>query len=467
MWFEPFMRVAVAIAPEVRELLLQKSAQLDELLQEIHDEDLADLIKLLDDDEAMLLLEQLGTDNAADIFERREEHEQEHLVERFGTLRLAPIVSEMAPDEATDLIDALSDDIGGQLLRQIDGIDPEAAEDIRPLLEWPEDTAGGLMTPDFVSASPMRSAAEVIEAIRIQGEDAETINYIYALSEGVLVGVATLRAVLMAPPTTALGALMTEHLHTVSPDTDQEVAARILSKYDFTALPVVDPRGQMLGLITVDDVIDVLADEQTEDMQRIAAVNPVDERYFQTSFWTFVGKRAPWLAILFFGEFLTGAVMRRYDSVIQAVSSLAHYVPLLISTGGNSGSQSASLIIRGLATGDVKLEDWWRVLRREVGQGLVLGTGLALAGAARVISVGDGVGMALAIGITVVSIVLLGCTVGAMLPLLLRRAGLDPATSSQPFIATLVDVFGILLYFTIAKVILAEVIAQSSLGGAG
>lgn len=252
---------------------------------------------------------------------------------------------------------------------------------------------------------------------------------------------------------------MTENVFAVPPDTDQEEVARAMAKYDFSALPVLDPSRKLLGVITVDDVIDVLTEEQTEDVQRLAAVEPIEDGYFQTGFWTFIRKRGPWLLALFISEFFTGTALRHYDEVIQAVAKLSYYVPLLISTGGNSGSQSASLIIRGLAVGDIKLGDWRRVFFREFGQGLVLGLMLASIGMLRVWMWGDGLGFMLTIGSTLVAIPLMGCTVGSMLPLLLRRLGVDPATSSTPFIATLIDVLGIMVYFNVAKVMLAEVIA--------
>ncbi len=242
----------------------------------------------------------------------------------------------------------------------------------------------------------------------------------------------------------------------MSPDTDQEDVARTMAKYDFAALPVLGPDRKLLGVITFDDVMDVLTQEQTEDVQRLAAVEPIEEGYFQTSFWTFIKKRGPWLAALFISEFFTGTALRHYDEVIQAIAKLSYYVPLLISTGGNSGSQSASLIIRGLAVGDIKVSDWRRVLIREFGQGLVL----ASIGMVRVRMWGDGVGFMFTIGCTLIAIPLMGCTVGSMLPLFLRRVGIDPATSSTPFIATLIDVLGIMVYFNVAQIFLAEVLAQ-------
>lgn len=456
------LRVAVAIAPEVRQLLREDPSQLSALVEEIHDEDLADLIEMLDDAEGAEVLKVLKAAEAAPIFERLDEDTQEAMVEQLGVEGIAPIVAEMAADERTDLIEALPDDVGDDLVERLEKVDPEAAAEIEELAKWPEDSAGGLMTTDYVEASADMSVADVIEQIRKVGADAETVYYIYILDDRQrLQGIVSLRDLLLADSQQERVSdvmVATEHVMSVAPDADQEDVARTMAKYDFAALPVLGPDRRLLGVITFDDVMDVLTQEQTEDMQRLAAVEPTEEGYFQTSFWTFIRKRGPWLAALFVSEFFTGNAMRHYEGVIQAVAKLSLYVPLLISTGGNSGSQSASLIIRGLAVGDVKLSDWYRVFLREVGQGLVLGLILAVIGMVRVWMWGDGTQFMITIGVTLMAIVLTGCTVGAMLPLFLRRIGLDPATSSTPFIATLIDVLGILVYFNMAQLLLAEAI---------
>lgn len=456
------MRVAVAMVPEVRQLLTEDPSQLSALLEEIHNEDLADLIGLLDEQEGALVLNALKAHEAAPIFERLDEETQEAMVEQLGVEKIASIVSEMAADERTDLIEALPEQVGDTLLETLEKVDPEAAAEVEELAQWPEDSAGGLMTTDYVSVGIELTVAEVIERIRQVGEDAETIYYVYVVGdENRLLGVVSLRDLLLASPTAKLADVMTENVFAVSPEMDQEEVARRMAKYDFSALPVLGPNQRLLGVITVDDVIDVLTEEQSEDMQRLAAVEPIEEGYFQTSFWTFIRKRGPWLAALFVSEFFTGTALRHYDRVIEAVAKLSYYVPLLISTGGNSGSQSASLIIRGLAVGDIKVGDWRRVLVREFGQGLVLGLLLATIGMIRVWMWGDGLGFMVTMGATLVAIPLMGCTVGSMLPLLLRRIGVDPATSSTPFIATLIDVLGIVVYFNVAQIMLAEVIASA------
>jgi magnesium transporter len=457
------MRFAPLVGPELHELLKEDPDQVRELLEEIHDEDLADLIAELPDDEAAELLARLPTEEAAPIFERLDDERQAAIVEELGPESTAQIAVEMSSDERADLIKELPEEVGGQVLASLEQIDPEAAEEAEALAQWPEHSAGSLMTTEYVSVTPMMSVGEVIQVIRQKGAEAETIYYVYALTAGRrLEGVVSLRDLLLSESHQKLAEIMTSNVISVPPEMDQEEVAKLLAKYDLYGIPVMDAAGILLGVITVDDVIDVLTQEQTEDVQRLAGVEPLEASYFQTTFWTFIRKRATWLVILFVEEFFTGSALRHYDTVIQAVAKLSYYVPLLISTGGNSGSQSASLIIRGLAVGEVKPSDWWRIAFRELGQGVVLGLILAAVGVVRVMMWGDGPRFALLVGGTLISIVVMGCVVGSMLPLALRRVGFDPATSSTPFIASLVDVLGIIIYFNIAQLILFEVIKAAA-----
>lgn len=458
------MRVALAILPEVRQLLAEDPSELSALLEEMHEEDRADLVSMLDEEEAARVLQTLEAHEAAPILERLDEDKQEAMVETLGAESIAPILSEMSADERTDLIEAMPEQMGDTLLSTLEKVDPKAAHEVAELAKWPEDSAGGLMTTDYVSVPLGLSVSDVIERIRQVGEQAETVYYVYVLdAETRLLGVASLRDLLLASPQERIDNVMTENVRSVTPDVDQEEVARTMAKYDFSALPVLAADRKLLGVITVDDVIDVLTEEQTEDVQRLGAVQPIEESYFKTGFWTFIRKRAVWLAVLFVGEFFTGSVLRHYDRVLESVATLSFYVPLLISTGGNSGSQSSTLIIRGLAMGDVRPSDFGRIFVREAGQGLVLGMFLALIGMIRVWLWGDGTAFMFTIGATLVAIVVVGCTVGSMFPLLLRRAGFDPATSSAPFIASLVDVLGIAVYINIAKLFLASVIEHSLL----
>jgi magnesium transporter len=453
------MRLAHLIGPEIRDLLRDNPEELKELLEEVHPEDLADVVLELDDDAAGTLLQRLPADEAADIFERLPEGRQEALVEKIGMRRAARIATEMSADDRADLFSALPDSVGEELLETLERFNPEAAEEVEELTRWPETSAGHLMTTDYIEIPLDVNAAEAIAEVRRQGEDVEIINYLYVVSAERMLGVASLRDVLTADPMEPISEIMVENVISVTPDTDQEQVAKVMAKYDVQAVPVVEASGKVLGIITVDDILDVMTEEQTEDVHKLGGVQPIENPYFETTTWTFIKKRGVWLFVLFIGEMFTGTALRHFDHVIASVAQLSYYVPLLISTGGNSGGQSSTLIIRGLAVGEIKSGDWYRVLVREMVQGVVLGMILACIGVVRVMLWGDGWSFAILIGLALVAISIMGCTIGGMLPLLIKRVGLDPATSSTPFIASLVDVLGILIYFGLAKVILAQVIA--------
>jgi magnesium transporter len=260
--------------------------------------------------------------------------------------------------------------------------------------------------------------------------------------------------------------VMRTNVISVLPTMDQEDVARRMAKYDLNVMPVVDADGKILGVITIDDIIDVLVQEQTEDVQKIGAVEPLDVPYFQTSFLSFIKKRAGWLIILFVEEFFTQTALRFYDPVMEAVKGALLYVPLLISAGGNSGSQSSTLVIRGLALGEIKLKDWWRILFRELFMGVLLGIMIAGIAMGRVLMYPDQtLRFAITVGVTVLFIIVTGCTVGSMLPLILKRFGVDPATSSTPFIASLVDTLGVLIYAHVAMIVMHDVIAAAQAHG--
>jgi magnesium transporter len=456
------MRLATLLGPELKQLLKEDPDQVRALLDEIHPEDLADLIGELEPDEAAELLARLPAEDAAPIFERLEGDEQEEIAELMPPESVAQIASEMEPDDRADLFSVLPEKMGDDILERLERVDPEAAEDVREIEKWPETSAGHLMTTAYVHVAPEATVADAIEAVRGFTENhSENIYNVYAIERGdQLVGIVSLRDLLLAKPQQPLQAILRTNVLSVKPDEDQEEVARKMAKYDLNVMPVVDNAGQILGIITIDDIIDVLTLEQTEDVQRLAGIEPLDVPYFRTTFLMFIKKRGVWLLVLFFGEFFTQTALRHYDPVFEAIHGAAYYVPLLISAGGNSGSQSSTLVIRGMAVGEIKLRDWWRILVREAGMGLVLGVCLAAVGFLRVLMYPEQhTDFALTVAITLVGIVATGCTVGAMLPMLLKRIGLDPATSSTPFIASLVDVLGIVIFVHVAKIVMSAVLA--------
>jgi magnesium transporter len=461
------MRLGSLLAPDIRQLLKEDPEQVRELLDEIHAEDLADVVSELEPDEAGELLARMPAEDAAPIFERLDEHEQEELVNEMAPESVAEIASEMAPDDRADLFNLLPEAMGEQLFEALEKVDPAAAQEVRDIEKWPETSAGHLMTTDYVTVSPRVHVAEALEIVKKRGREREEFVYVvYVVDQDKLAGVVSLRELLIAGPDQGIAEVMRTNILSVLPTMDQEDVARRMAKYDMNVMPVVNDEGKLLGVITIDDIIDVLVQEQTEDVQKIGAIEPLDVPYFQTSFITFIRKRAGWLIILFIEEFFTQSALRYYDPILEAVKHALIYVPLLISAGGNSGSQSSTLVIRGLALGEIKLGDWWRILFREFGMGLVLGIMIAAIAMARVMMYPDQTFLfALTVGITVLFIITAGCTVGSMLPIVLKRLGIDPATSSTPFIASLVDTMGVVIYAHVASVVMHDVIAAAQAHG--
>lgn len=460
------MRLASLLGPDLKQVLREDPDQVRALLDELHPEDLADLIGELDPDEAAELLARLPAEDAAPIFERLDEEEQGEIAEAMQPESVAHIASEMAPDDRADLFSLLPDAVGDVILEKLEQVDPEAAEDVREIEKWPETSAGHLMTTSYVSVLPSVSVRAAIEAIRAHTESHhENVYNVYALDANErLLGIATLRDLLLASPVQPLAEILQTNILSVTPSEDQEEVARKMAKYDLNVIPVLDDKGAILGVITIDDIVDVLTQEQTEDVQKLGGVEPLDVPYFRTSFVSFIKKRGVWLFILFFGEFFTQTALRYYDPVFDAIKGAAYYIPLLISAGGNSGSQSSTLIIRGMAVGEIKTSDWPRIFVRELAMGSVLGLGLGAVGFARVLMYPDQhIDFALTVAITLVGIVVTGCVVGALLPILLKRVGMDPATSSTPFIASLVDVLGIIIFVHVAKVVMVSVMAGHKL----
>ena len=460
------MRLSALLAPDIKHILEEDPEQVRELLAEIHPEDLADIVSELEPHLAAKLLARMPAEGAAPIFERLEEHEQEELAEQMQPESMALIASEMAPDDRADLFSILPPGVAENVLSNLERVDPEAAEEMREIAKYPETSAGHLMTTWYVTGRASNTISEAFDAVRSHAEMTDTPIYnVYALGDGGrLVGLVSLRELIVAAKDgmgLPITDLLTRNFISVPPDMDQEEVAKKMAKYDMNAMPVVDAGGVLLGIITIDDIVDVLTAEQTEDVQKIGGMDPLDVPYFQTTFLSFIRKRGVWLLALFIGEFFTQTALRHYDGTLSAIHGAAYYVPLLISAGGNSGSQSSTLVIRGLATGELKLRDWWRILWRETGMGLVLGLGLATIGFFRVLMYKEQhVNFALTVAVAIVGIVFAGCTIGSMLPILLKRLRVDPATSSTPFIASLVDVTGILVFVYTAQLIMADVITQ-------
>lgn len=370
----------------------------------------------------------------------------------------------LAPDDAVDLIQEAPKEDRDRLL---DLLDETTRREVRALLAHAEDDAGGLMNPRFARIRPDMTVGEAIRYLRKQATSVETIYYVYVLdNDQTLRGVVSFRQLFQAPEEKFVRDVMVTELITVPEQMDQELVARLFQKYNVLALPVVNEAGKMVGIITFDDIADAIREETTEDIQKIGGVEALEAPYLTIEFLKLLKKRAGWLAALFLGEMLTATAMTHYQDEIASAVVLALFVPLIISSGGNSGSQATTLVIRAIALGEVRLRDWWRVLRREVGAGLGLGIILGTIGLARILlwqAIGGTYGVhylriAMTVAFSLVGVVLWGSVAGSMLPFVLRRAGFDPASASAPLVATLVDVTGLVIYFTIASIVLRGVL---------
>ncbi len=447
--------------PELQALLDQDKARVEAAIDEVHPQDVADLVEDLQQEQAGRLMEHLPTEFAAQVFERLDHDTQAQLTETLGLDKTAELALEMDPDDRADFFSVLPPQLARGILHRIGEEDPEIVRDVRELRQWPETSAGGLMTTDYISISPELVIRQAIEHLRRLADDAETIDTLFVTGPGdTLLGILPLRSILLAEPGAQVSDVMSSHYKSVLPDLDQEDVARKLAKYDLTTLPVVSEDGELLGVITADDVLDVLTEEQSEDVQKMGAMQPFRDSYLDIQFWPFLSRRAPWLLVLFVGGFLTTQTMQSFERELSIMTQLSFYLPLLVSAGGNSGSQSSTLVIRALATGDIREADWKRVFFKEALQGATLGAMLAVLGVGRALLAGDSLEFAGLVGTTIIVIVLMGCIIGAMTPLILSRLRIDPATSSTPFIATLVDVAGIVVYLSLARLLLTQLTAS-------
>jgi magnesium transporter len=435
-------------------------ARLRDMLVNWPPPDLANLIEGLAIEDQVIAFRILPRETAADVFEYMKLEAQEQLLKAMAQGEVAALLNDMAPDDRTTLLEELPATVTKQMLALLTPSERTVAVS---LLGYPEGSIGRLMTPDYVRVRQDWTVQQVLDHVRKHGRDSETLSVIYVVDErGVLIDDTRIREFLLAPPTSHVADLMDHHFVALKATDDQETAVSVFRREDRTALPVTDSAGVLIGIVTIDDVLDVAEAEATEDIQKIGGTEALDEPYMQVALTRMVRKRAGWLVVLFLGEMLTTAAMGFFEEEIERAVVLAIFIPLIISSGGNSGSQAATLVIRALALGELSLRDWWRVMRREVFSGLVLGSILGAIGFLRITlwsAFSDTYGphgslVALTVGLTLMSIVLWGTLAGSMLPFALRRLGFDPATSSAPFIATLVDVTGLVIYFSVAALIL-------------
>jgi magnesium transporter len=438
-----------------RALETQDFDGLRQVLADRHAADVADVIDRLDEEDQLTVFRLLAPDQAAEVLDETSVEATRELIEQ------------LLPDEAGDLLDRLpmddvaeilSEDVPNRQQALLAAMEPDDAAEVRALLSYPPQSAGRLMTEKFVQVRAGMTADETIARLRRLDPEIENLNDLYVLDPAQrLVGVVSLRKVITAQPERPLAELMNTRLITATPDTDQEEVARLVSQYDLSALPVVTTEGRMLGIVTVDDVIDVLVQESTEDVLRFGGVEggAGDQPYFTVPILQAVRRRVGWLMLLFLTGTITVSVLDRFEGQLDQVVALSFFIPLLIGTGGNTGAQTVSTMIRGMALGEIRLRDAGRVIARELMSGLVLGLmlGCVALGLALVWTGGDYT-LALVVALTIVAICIWSNTIGALVPLVARKFGLDPALVSAPLITTLVDATGLAIYLMIAQTLL-------------
>ncbi len=450
------------IQPEIEELIAgRRWDELREALGALHPADLAEIIIDLPPEDEAIIFRVLPRALASEVFAHLPVEHQEGLLQSLSGDQMRQLLEHMSPDDRAHLLEELPAEVTRRLLA---ALSPQELSMTRELLGYPPHAAGRYMTPEYVWLPPDLTAAEALEHVRKFGRGKETLNVLYILdADGKVLEDLRLGSLVLADPAMKISDIHDRALITIPATMDREEVVKTFEKYDRFALPVTDDDGQMLGMITIDDVLDVATAEATEDIQKIGGSGALAAPYLEVALPTMIRKRGSWLSVLFLGEMLTATAMGYFEHQIARAVVLAMFVPLIISSGGNSGSQASTLIIRSLALAELGLRDWFRVFRKEIASGATLGAWLGLIGFLRVamwqrLELFDYGPHYLLIGITVwvslIGVVTFGTLAGSMLPFLLRRLGLDPATSSAPFVATLVDVTGLVIYFGVAAVLL-------------
>ncbi|MBA3704501.1 MAG: magnesium transporter [Bacteroidetes bacterium] len=437
-----------------------------EQLQELHAPDIAEIFNELEIEEAKYVYKQLDEQTAADVLVELEDDVREKFLASLTSKEIAEqFIDNMDSDDAADVIAELPDKVQDEVLSHME--DSEQASDIVDLLNYDENTAGGLMATELIRVHVNSTSIQCVREIREQADEVENIYTIYVVDDDEkLLGLLSLKKLITSPTNSKVADIYDDKVISVKTNADVEEVANVMDKYNLVVLPVVDGLGRLVGRITIDDVMDVRREEETEDVQKMAGVEAFDEPYMSMSIWGILRKRAGWLIILFLGETLTATAMSFFENELAKAVVLALFVPLIISSGGNTGSQASTLVIRALALGEITVRDWWQIIRREIKVGFILGIILGAIGFLRIavwsqfltIYGPHWLEIAFTVGFSLVGVVLWGNTIGSLFPLLLKRVGLDPAVSSAPFVATLVDITGLIIYFTVASMLLGSIL---------
>ncbi|QJB35712.1 magnesium transporter [Chitinophaga oryzae] len=437
---------------------LKKEKNYRELSVYLDDQLITDIADLIHDnpEDAGIIIHQLSITRAAAAFRILDFPLQEDVIRALPPAKIAELMNELPADDRTAFLEELPSEAVKELIKLLD---PEERRITLSLLGYPENSVGRIMTPDYIAVREEWTVKQVLDYIREHGKDSETIDVIYVIDErGHLLDDFRIREFLLVAPDTVVHTLMDDRFVSLHANDDQEEAVQVFRMENRVALPVVDDNGVLLGIVTIDDILWIANEEHTENIQKIGGTEALDEPYLDMPLLKLVKKRVGWLVVLFIGEMLTATAMGFFEDEIAKAVVLALFVPLIISSGGNSGSQASTLIIQAMALGEISINDWWRVMRREIVSGLLLGSVLGCIGFIRILlwnslfhTYGEHtVLIGATVGISLVGVVLWGTLSGSMLPIILKKAGADPATSSAPFVATLVDVTGLLIYFSVA-----------------
>jgi magnesium transporter len=445
------------LKPDIQELISKRNwLALREILSSWNGPEISDLMQDLDQTDRVLLFRSMGRDLSAEVFAYLNPEDQDSLLHELTNQETRDLLQDLDPDDRTTLLEELPAEMTQRLFTLLT---PDDLKEVRYLLGYPEQSVGRLMNPNCLSIKADWSVLEAMTHIRLNGSESESINRIYITdNKGRLLDDVPLRAFIFAEPDQSVSELMDESIISLSAFQDQEIAVKMMEKYDISELPVIDSEGILIGIVTFDDVMDIQEEEATEDIQKLGGMEALDKPYNTISLINMIKKRAGWLVLLFLGEMLTATALGYFERELEKAVVLSLFLPLIISSGGNSGSQAATLIVRALSLGEIKLKDWWFVMRRELLSGLMLGLVLGSIGFLRILiwsAFSEVYGahyflIACTVAVSLIGVVLWGTLSGSMLPLFLKRLGFDPATSSAPFVATLVDVTGIIIYFTAA-----------------
>src|SRR6185295_19128512 len=438
----------------------------------LDDQNISDVAELIDEqpEHELAIISSMAVHRAASVFKILELANQKNIIKKLPAHKTAALLNELPPDDRTDFLEELPSNVVRELIKTLNTDERKIA---LSLLGYPENSVGRLMTPDYVYVYENNTVAEVLETIRKRGKDSETIDVIYVINKnGELMDDIRIREFLLAPPNRRVSEIMDNRYIALNAFDDQEKANEVFKMNNRVALPVVSNSNKLLGIVTIDDILWVAEEEFSEDIQKIGGTAALEAPYLDTPFFKLIQKRVGWLIILFLGELLTATAMAHFNDEITKATMLAMFIPLIMSSGGNSGSQASTLVIQAMAVGDISLADWWRVMRREILSGLLLGGILGIIGFVRIciwhFLMQQGIIqdlykehwflIGISVGISLVGVVLWGTLTGSMLPIILKRLGADPAVSSAPFVATLVDVTGIIIYFSVAYMFLQGIL---------